>query len=75
MYVSAYILVLFTHVANTIVYRINIRPDKVTANDPVGQVLARPLFLKIKTKSHFTKSKVISKSTRVIFGLVQLVIL
>ena len=30
---------------------------KAVANDPVGQVLARPLFVKVKTKFHFTKSK------------------
>ena len=46
------------------------------ANGPVGQVLDGPLFLKVKTKFHFTESmQVIDKSTRVIFGLVQLVIL
>ena len=27
------------------------------ANGPVGQVLAGPLLLKVKTKFHFTKSK------------------
>ena len=27
------------------------------ANDSAGQVLARPLFLKVKTKFHFAKSK------------------
>ena len=49
---------------------------KAVANAPVGQVLAEPLFLKVKTKFHFTKSKyVINKSTRVIFGVAQLVIL
>ena len=30
---------------------------KAIANGPVGQVLAGPLFLKVKTKFHFTKSK------------------
>ena len=30
--------------------------DKTIANGPVGQVLAGPLFLKVKTKFHFTKS-------------------
>ena len=30
---------------------------KAVANGPVGQVLAGPLFLKVKTKFHFTKSK------------------
>ena len=30
---------------------------KAVANSPVGQVLAGPLFLKVKTKFHFTKSK------------------
>ena len=31
--------------------------NKAIANGPVGQVLAGPLFLKVKTKFHFTKSK------------------
>ena len=31
--------------------------DKAVANGPVGQVLAGPLFLKVKTKFHFTESK------------------
>ena len=48
---------------------------KAVANGPVGQVLAGPLFLKVKTKFHFYKKQVINKSTRMIFGLVQLVIL
>ena len=30
---------------------------KAVANGPLGQVLARPLFLKVKIKIHFTKSK------------------
>ena len=30
---------------------------KAVANSPVSQVLAEPLFLKAKTKFHFTKSK------------------
>ena len=30
---------------------------KAVANGPVGQVLTGPLFLKVKTKFHFTKSK------------------
>ena len=30
---------------------------KAVANGLVGQVLAGPLFLKVKTKFHFTKSK------------------
>ena len=30
---------------------------KVVADSPVGQVLARPLFLKVKTKFHFIESK------------------
>ena len=38
------------------------------ANSPVGQVLARPLFLKVKTKFPFYRKQVINKSTRVIFG-------
>ena len=29
---------------------------KAVANGSVGQVLAGPLFLKVKTKFHFTKS-------------------
>ena len=47
---------------------------KAIADGPVGQVLARPLFLKVKSKIPFYRKQVISKSTRVIFGLVQLVI-
>ena len=31
--------------------------SKAVADGPVGQVLAGPLFLKVKTKFHFTKSK------------------
>ena len=31
--------------------------NKAVANSPVGQVLAGPLFLKVKTKFNFTKSK------------------
>ena len=30
---------------------------KVVTDGPVGQVLARPPFLKVKTKFHFTESK------------------
>ena len=30
--------------------------DKAVANGPVGQVFAGPLFLKVKTKFHFTES-------------------
>ena len=30
---------------------------KAVADDPVGQVLAGPLFLKVKTKFNFTKRK------------------
>ena len=29
---------------------------KAVADGPVGQVLAGPLFLKVKTKFHFTKA-------------------
>ena len=47
---------------------------KAVANSLVGQVLARPLFLKVK-KIPFYEKQVISKSTRAIFELVQLVIL
>ena len=47
---------------------------KAIANSPVSQVFAGPLFLKVKIKFHFTEC-VINKSTRVIIGLVQLVIL
>ena len=36
---------------------------------------ARPLFLKVKKKTPFYKRRIINKSTRVIFGLVQLFIL
>ena len=49
---------------------------KAVADSPVGQVLARPLFPKVKTKFHFIKSmQIINKSTRVIFVLIQLIIL
>ena len=34
----------------------NVCAYKVIANGPVGQVLARPLFLKVKTKFYFTKA-------------------
>ena len=34
-----------------------IQHTKAVAGDPVGQVLAGPLFLKVKTKFHFTESK------------------
>ena len=44
------------------------------ANGPVGQVLARPLFLNLKTNFIF-KKQVINKNTRVIFEFVQFVIL
>ena len=30
---------------------------KAVADGPVGQILAGPLFLKVKTKFHFTESK------------------
>ena len=45
---------------------------KAVANGPVAWsgFFAGPLFLKVKTKFHFTKKQVINKSTRVIFGLV-----
>ena len=43
------------------------------ANDLVSQVVAGPLFLKVKTKFYFI-SQVISKSARGIFGLVKLII-
>ena len=36
---------------------INTALAKAIANGPVGQVLAGPLFLKVKTKFYFTKSK------------------
>ena len=49
---------------------------KAVVDGPVGQVLVGPPFVKAKTKFHFTESKqLINKSTRVMFGLVQLVIL
>ena len=49
---------------------------KGVVNGPANPVLAGPLFLKVKTKLHFTKSKFIAnKSARVIFVLVRLVIL
>ena len=40
-----------------------------------GQVLAGPLFPKVKTKFPFYRKQVINKSTRVIFGLVKLIII
>ena len=43
---------------------------KAVANGPLGQVLARPLVLKVKIKNPFYKKQVINNSTRVIFGLV-----
>ena len=50
--------------------------NKAIADGLVGQVLARLLFLKVKTNFHFTELKQrINKSTRVVFGLVQLVLL
>ena len=48
---------------------------KAIADGLVGQVLAGPLYLKVKNKITFYKKQVINKSTRVIFGLAQLVIL
>ena len=42
---------------------------KVVADSLVGQVLAKPLC---KNKIPFYKKEVIDKSTRMIFGLVQL---
>ena len=42
---------------------------KAIANDLVGQVLAGLLLCKVKNKISFYKKQVISKSTRVIFGL------
>ena len=45
---------------------------KDVADGPIGQVLTRPLFLKVETNSILQKAK---KSTRVIFGLVQLFII
>ena len=30
---------------------------KAVADGPVGQVLGKPLFLKVKAKFHFTESK------------------
>ena len=47
---------------------------KAVASSPVGQVLAELLFLNVKTILFYQK-QVINKSIRVIFGLVQLVIL
>ena len=47
---------------------------KAVADGPVGQVLAGPPFLKTN-KVPFYRKQVINKSARVIFGLVQLVIL
>ena len=38
-------------------YNSDLRTTKAIANNPVGQVLARPLFFKVTTKFHFTKTK------------------
>ena len=38
-------------------YNSDLHTTKAIANNPVGQVLARPLFLKVTTKFHFTKNK------------------
>ena len=35
----------------------------------VYPAMARPLFLKVKTKFHFKKRQVINKGARIIFGL------
>ena len=43
---------------------------KGVGTSSAGPVLAGPLFLKVKTKFHFTKKQVINKSAKVIFGLV-----
>ena len=48
--------------------------SKAVASSPVGQVLAGPLFLKAKTKFHYTKASNKQKYW-VIFGLIQSVIL
>ena len=48
---------------------------KAVADGPVDQVLAGPLFLKVKNKIPFYNKQVINKSARVIFGLVRLAIL
>ena len=45
-----HVIVLYAKVVYSIIY-------KAVANGPVGQVLAGPLFLKLKTKFYFTKSK------------------
>ena len=49
--------------------------DKAAVNGLVGQVLAGPRFLKVKTKFHFYKKQIINKSARVVFRLVKVVIL
>ena len=51
----------------------NRKTAKAVANGLVGQILAGPLFLKVKTNSILQKAS--NKSTRVIFGLVHVVIL
>ena len=49
---------------------------KAVANGPVGEVLAGPINISQgKNKIPFCKKQVMNKSTRVIFGLVQLAIL
>ena len=42
---------------------------------PAAPVLIGPVFLKIKTKFHFCKRQIISKSASVILGLIRLIIL
>ena len=39
------------------VFKIVTFESKAVADGPVGQVLARPLFLRVKTKFVFTESK------------------
>ena len=48
----------FGRASSASIYGATIIAAKVVVADcPVGQVLARPLFLKVKTKFHFTESK------------------
>ena len=40
-----------------VIFIITITNSKAVADGPVGQVLAAPLFFKIKMKLHFTETK------------------
>ena len=44
-------------------------------NGLTAQVLARPVFLKVKKYVHFNEKQIVKKSASVIFGLVRLILL